>query len=187
MQKCKYLVVGANGEYYEKKNDTELYYFIKKVGIHNIGCNWNDSYRDFSPFEGYTYIGHYIRRNVYWLVLFNDNRIVSREHLVAVYEFGPIESERRNIRPYWRWYRRDVNYLGFRNGPVPYTGKGSGYNYHRNIRTTNERRQSLSCDREYVRSKRNHKNIPNTWDDIPRKDIHSRSWKNNKKRKQWMK
>lgn len=49
--------------------------------------------------------------------------------------------------------------------------------WYRNPRTTNERRNSQN---KYVRAKRNHKNIPNAWDDIP--ICHQKTWKKKRKK-----
>ena len=79
--------------------------------------------------------------------------------------------------------------LRFRFDPVPYTGNFKGYGcYYRNIKTTQERK--YACDPEhkpYIRGKRNFRNLPESWDDIPvsRYSI-KKSWKRTKKRKQWM-
>lgn len=44
----------------------------------------------------------------------------------------------------------------------------------------------IGAHEPYVRGKR--RNLPTDWDDIRRKDISDRSWKNNTKfRRQWMK
>lgn len=81
----------------------------------------------------------------------------------------------------------------FRNGPVPSTGKKSSYrNYFRHMRTTSERRISAisECDEELleygvrIRGRRNHKNLPNAWDDEYRRDINTRNWKKYRKH-QW--
>ncbi len=85
---------------------------------------------------------------------------------------------------YRRTYKKSDGYLGFRNGPVPYTGVNHGYNYYRNIKTTQERRLNYAYE-GYTRGKR--RNLPCSWDDINRSDVGiKQSWKKNKKRKQWM-
>ena len=55
----------------------------------------------------------------------------------------------------------------------------------RTVRTTQERAVSFAHS-AFVRAKRNHKNIPSSWDDITRSNVVNRSWKNNKIQKQWM-
>ena len=57
--------------------------------------------------------------------------------------------------------------------------------YYRNIRTTQELRW-ISGHEQYTRGKR--RNLPTAWEDILRKDVYDRSWKNNTRlRRQWMK
>ena len=86
------------------------------------------------------------------------------------------------------WYYKTIcshnNYLGFRNGPIPYTGKRGSYKWLRKVKTTQERRLNCAYP-EYTRGKR--RNLPSSWDDINRSDTFIRySWKKQKKRKQWM-
>jgi hypothetical protein len=52
------------------------------------------------------------------------------------------------------------------------------------MKTTQEKRMSLSCNKKYIRAKRNYKNLPDVWDDKPR-TRRTRGWKNSKKLKQW--
>ena len=85
----------------------------------------------------------------------------------------------------YSWRCEHVNYLGFRNGPVPHTGKRNSYrNNFRHIRTTQERRLNYAYP-EYTRGER--RNLPDLWYDKIRSDIYDKhSWKKQKKRKQWM-
>ena len=85
----------------------------------------------------------------------------------------------------WRYetISRHNNYLGFRNGPVPFTGKRGSYKWLRNIKTTQERRLNYAYP-EYTRGER--RNLPSSWEDIGRSDMRNKySWKKQKKRKQW--
>ena len=66
------------------------------------------------------------------------------------------------------------NFYYYRYDPVPGVHKYPKGHYYRRIRTTQERRWSC-FDHEYFRMKRNHKNIPNSWDDIQRH--FQRNWK----------
>ena len=86
----------------------------------------------------------------------------------------------------WKYdfLRKNPNYLGFRNGPVPCTGKRNKYHCFRHIKTTQEKRISLGYI-EYTRGKR--RNLPSSWEDIYRSDIQDKcSWKKQKKARQWM-
>lgn len=78
--------------------------------------------------------------------------------------------------------------VGFRNRPVPnIRSKAKKRNkYFRNPHTMNEKRWACIPEyREYVRPKRNHKNLVSAWDDIPRHQ--DKSWKRQKIKRQWMK
>jgi hypothetical protein len=140
----------------------------------NIGHNFNDTYTESS-------YGSLILRKI-------KVRYVVYDYLGRVIRKEVIKEALRTKEPYV--YTRHLyvpeNYLGFRNGPVPgVSNKYHFYNYYRRIKTTQERR--INCaHHKYTRGKR--RNLPSAWDDIARSDFtngHS-SWKNQKKRKQWM-
>lgn len=73
----------------------------------------------------------------------------------------------------------------YRSTPVPFTGgKRRRFKIIRKIKTTQERRKSIEHI-NFVRYKRNSKNLPNSYDDF-RRNVY-RGWKQqSKKRKQWM-
>lgn len=86
---------------------------------------------------------------------------------------------------HWKRYIHE-NYLGFRNGPVPYTGvRHRKYSsYYRNVRTTQELIMNIPHI-EYTRGKR--RNLPTSYDDIRCSDKFIKfSWKKQKKARQWM-
>ena len=90
----------------------------------------------------------------------------------------------RKLRRTWYWKSEHNNYPGFRNGPVPYTGKCLNSNWYRHPCTRQERRLNYAY-KGYTRGKR--RNLPTDWDDYGRADIRiKQSWKKRKKRKQWM-
>ena len=80
----------------------------------------------------------------------------------------------------------------FRVDPVPSTGRKRwrfGHFYRHANTCMQERRANVSAEEfdVYVRPKRGSNYLPDPWDDIPRSDCHiKKSWKKNKKRKQWM-
>ncbi len=82
----------------------------------------------------------------------------------------------------------------YRKGPVPSVG-GDHYNgrYYRQPKTNNERRATaafqLDSEENFVTIKKNNRAryLVSTYDDIPRFDSRIRSWKNTKKKHQWMK
>jgi hypothetical protein len=78
----------------------------------------------------------------------------------------------------------------YRCDPIPHTGihRCNMKKIFKYPKTTQERK--IACghitEKIYVRPTRNHKNIPNAWNDRHRTDIVNNSWKLKKKKKQWM-
>jgi len=88
---------------------------------------------------------------------------------------------------WYRLLRHDLILCNYRQSPVPGSGRSWRYGHHfRHPKTTQERRQSLAYP-EYHRGRRNNHNLPTTWDDYSRGNWNNKSWKAQKKRKQWMK
>ena len=97
-----------------------------------------------------------------------------------------------------RMYGRGYRYTGFssqasfryRYDPVPYTGINA-YRWgcwYKKFRVYKYERSLYNDHKEFVRSKRNPRNLPDPWDDIQRGDVGTRrSWKKKKIRKQYMK
>jgi hypothetical protein len=72
-------------------------------------------------------------------------------------------------------------------GPVPGTGGGPGGKCYRRIGTQSQRRQSFACPEEgevQPRARRNHRNLPNAWDDYLIAARDDRGWKRHR-RTQW--
>lgn len=77
----------------------------------------------------------------------------------------------------------------YRVDPVPGTGKYKFkfFNMYKTPKTANEKRKTFSCDKKYIRGKRRFWALPESWDDVVRSDRYNKkSWKKNKKKKQWM-
>lgn len=93
-----------------------------------------------------------------------------------------------------RFVVRGVGYSpeNFRNGAVPFTGRGYHSRIRRHVRTTAERRESawLAFDEEVAeagirgRAKRSFRILPEYRDDILRSDYYDNGWKSNRKT-QW--
>jgi hypothetical protein len=66
----------------------------------------------------------------------------------------------------------------------PGTKKWSGYRYFRHPRTTQERRK---YDKQYGRKRRSPRNLPNTYDDLIRRDRDDKSWKRHRRTQYKMK
>jgi hypothetical protein len=80
-------------------------------------------------------------------------------------------------------------FFNYRFDPVPFTGgyKNTVRSYYRHPKTTNERKQSCQkSTQQYIRSKRNFKNLINSYDDPYIADNKIRSWKRTKKIRQWV-
>ena len=80
---------------------------------------------------------------------------------------------------------KPVRCFRYRIDPVPFISiRKWRFQYsYKTPKTSNEKRQ---WDQQFGRTKRNPKNLPDPWDDWPRADRYDRSWKQKKKKKQWM-
>jgi hypothetical protein len=174
----------------------DLSYFVLKVGSWSFGNSFHDKRWSLKTRNyQFGYCRMYLREegeeellNVKYVVYDEDYNIVPCKVMDKLYRESARLSniyivERYNTR--WRW-RIHGNYPGFRNGPVPGTGRGGKYNYLRTPRTTQERRMAIA-HKEFTRGRRRFRTLPCAWDDLPRADRQDKhSWKKQKKRKQWM-
>lgn len=117
-------------------------------------------------------------------------------------ELGDIVSlkELREALPrhIYRWERRDalIKSAGFRQGPVPRTGKRRWRfaSFYRRPKTRQEIKESDSyfLDEDMIyyniksRAKRSSHSLPSSWDDVVRSDYGLKNWKNYRKT-QWKK
>lgn len=93
----------------------------------------------------------------------------------------------------WRWHVNNTKGCKYRRDPIPGTGvsRWSFSKYYRHPKTTSERRAAVGLcgdeDARYygvkVRPGRSCRNLPNTYDDVPR-SRRGRNWKQNRK-KRW--
>lgn len=97
---------------------------------------------------------------------------------VSVYEFFFFSCFLDVSSDFYKHYK-------YRQGPVPGIHKHGHYIGFRHPKTTQERKQHFT-NKKFVRAKRNANNLVDAWDDIFRSDTLSRTWKNTKKKKQWM-
>ena len=89
-----------------------------------------------------------------------------------------------------RWSHRQPIKCHYRCDPIPKTacGRWSMKHLFRHPKTTQERRWSYAYGK-YVRGRRKACNLPNLYDDICpcfNLALNRKSWKNNRKKKQWM-
>lgn len=81
---------------------------------------------------------------------------------------------------------KSCKYFKYRYDPVPNVHKYSNFSSYRKANTLQERKKYFEY-KEFVRAKRNFKNLPNSWSDLYRSDMINDNWKTSKKKKkQWM-
>lgn len=177
-----YYIFDCNKEKYFTLSMSELYHFVNSEGT--VFGNFPQQRREFKK-KILTY-------GVWW----NENMglrlikyIVYDEYMNLVdYEILDNFALKNRGRDHKQFRRSSFGNHEFRRGPVRWTG-GSRYrlyNYFRGPKTTAELRANCDPDYEqYVRPRR--KIIPTECYDVRRSDRDiKRSWKKNKKRKQWM-
>lgn len=191
MNTDKYYVVDRDGKYYEYSSFNELVGAFNTLGVMRVGNNFNDTYISYSNYSYYFGDGQRSERiPVDFVVLDYLNRIVQTYELqqaVALYIYDKeVTYQRQRVTRDWWRARLGKNYLGFRNGPVPRTGKARNRYSEllRRPKTTQEIRDN-SYDREFARGRRGKKYLPNHWDDILRSNYNNKSWKNQKNKRQW--
>lgn len=191
-KKENYYVLTRDNTYFEFKSYEGLLEWLRRRSIYwrskethgkidRIGNNWNDTCT--VPTGAWPHL-YSERQGVDYIVFDAYNRVVNVEDLIKDLDNLPEKtygSYRRRL-----WFRYRNNWLGFRNGPVPGVRKWRGGSGYRCMRTTQELRRN-SWDKKYARKRRCRKYLPNSWDDVSSgKWDCNRSWKKQKKRKQWM-
>jgi len=181
----RYFVLSKNGKLKQFDN------YLKLLEWFKLGYYWRHQHRPYYPEqEKIRKVGHNWNENCEYIVFDSLNRVVDAGRLAAdVKRLEEQEDERmanRRRRSISEWRIRN-NWLGFRNGPVPHTGYGNkaGGRGFKKMRTTQELRRN-SWDGRYARAKRTRRYLPNNWDDVRYGRRAYKSWKNQKKRKQWM-
>ena len=127
----------------------------------------------------------YIKKECWYDVYNGDLDLIPNERLckdIRLYTRRENKAKYR-ARENWIHFSYKANYLGFRNGPVPTTGKWGYMHCYSSPKTMQCIRDSKLYP-EYTRGKR--KYLPTAWDDVHRSDLRCRSWKNRKVRRQWM-
>lgn len=196
--KNHYYVLDRNNTYYKFDSYEKLLRWLdryrlvyhpwrnKKTGrIDRVGNSWSDT-RVIVRYNRWPLpFCERIREPVEFIVFDAHNRVVNLEYLSKDLEKLSQEKDSYSWRS-WQFRRIEKNWLGFRSGPVPHTGYGNkaGGSWYRRPRTTQELRRN-SWDYKHARKRRCKKLLPNAWDDLPRHS-RGRSWKRQKKRKQWM-
>lgn len=197
MQKYKYCVVSRYGFVIKFSDFSDLLEFVRTKHYGEFGNYFTEKRRQYvEP----------VKHSFTWSCSGREPVKVSTETelrpiIYVVYDeydnVVPVRSYEHSIyhhykqpNPIWRhhgnsWRVLHENYPGFRNGPVPYTGNDNWCfsNYYKTPRTTQELRWNCA-HKKYTRGKR--RSLPSSWSDYPRGDKYIKSWKKQKKRKQWM-
>lgn len=180
----KYYVFDRNWRHVEFTTYTEL------LGFLNICDNYRDTYcsLDEELVAKYSKYFYYIDKKQYWdYDVYNEEfNLLTTKKLrkdTTNFRYSRNKQEYRSHRPWWRrqyW----INYLGFRNGPIPKTGKP------RYVLSSDSGPRTMQCIRdaalypEYTRGKR--KYLPTIWETGDRSDYRMKSWKKRKVKRQWM-
>lgn len=186
----KIYLIEDNGDRWIYKNIYEAIKAIYKNGL--IERWW--------PHAGTCSIGEHHRGPDY--IDFNGQLCHTKWQFIVRTEFGDVITpndlrdiyyeNKRSKGYYYRWYKSRHNFV-YRDGAVPHTGKKSWRSYWRHPKTTAERRNAayMVHDEEMrehnikIRGRRSFCNLPSVYDDLGRTNVNSKSWKNQKRKRQW--
>ena len=180
MKSEKFYVLNKDNKYFEFNSWEELVKEFRKtwnrkipdLWFGNIGHNFNDSYVIPPPFGR---VIPYERKKVDYVIFDSQWRVVRKEELISAVE---------SYEPTYKYWRARRQPHVFRCDPVPGINCSRWGSYFRHPMTIGEIKANI-CDAEFVRGKR--KWLPTSYDDVKRSDkFIKRSWKKQKKRKQWM-
>ena len=178
----RYFILRDDGKFFQVNNYQGLLnwfktgYYSRRIQLD--GC----------PFE-VDLVGHHKNEVCKYIVFDSMNRVINAKILAndvkELEKHEDRERENRSNKKHKYIYRRvRKNWLGFRNGPVPYTGYGNKARRcgSKSISVIQEIRRN-SWDYKYTRARRSKKYLPRRW---YRSKNAYKSWKSQKKRKQWM-
>ena len=179
-----YYVFDRNNRHVEFDTYTDL------LGFLSICDNYRDCYHD--PDEvfvaKYSKYFYYIDKKQYWdYDVYNAefNRLITKKLRRDIRNYGYLRNkqEYRHRGDTWWWRYYGINYLGFRNGPIPKTGKPRYMQCDNSPRTMQCIRDAALYP-EYTRGRRKH--LPTIWETGGRSDYRMKSWKKRKVKSQWM-
>jgi len=157
-------------ENYQKFIETTSYYFVERCVV--------TTFRELPSKWLWVYLNE-----------LSDTLYIVRDSFGSV--FSPTEIlhdiKEYNITKHKEEYNARYNFV-FRSTPVPFTGvkRWKFRNFYKRPKTAQERRWNMA-HKKYARGRRSKKYLPDSWWDIPRSDSFvKRSWKKNKKKRQWM-
>ena len=140
-------------------------YWKEESNLSRIGHNWND--------------------NCDYIIYDKFGRVQHKTWLEKEVDKLP---EKRYKYKYRSWRYLEENWLGFRNGPVPYTRKYRGGRSQQPRNIMQEIRRNYGDDLQFVRKSR--KQVLRDLSDWDARDRNRwcryQSWKKQKKKKQWM-
>lgn len=170
------------GYFYREKSNCWWINDTSNRPFENIAHNVNDKKVSYSP-------------DIYTTVYTKRTKIIYDEDMVIV-NIADIKKALKDYKSnsernwYDKKWRRVVNYrFEFRVDPVPHvgTGRGGGSSYRKPKRNKNYFTKLQEFAEESSRARKGIFSASLWWDDCSyRKNSSNRSWKNKKKRKQWM-
>lgn len=163
------------------------HYKSKKALLKEVGYRWimNNVGKHFSEFSGWTPIctasgwvcGEPTYRHFKYIIRDGEGSCITHGDFAEL-----VAAKRRKV--YWlrmKWEKWNGE------GPVPGIGRPRGGHHFRRLKTINERRWSIPMVEEgepAPRARRNHTNLPTTWDDFQISSREDRNWKRYRKT-QW--
>jgi hypothetical protein len=167
--------------------DTEEYFTIKQCDLYHF-VNKEGTVFGNLPQQKRNFKKKVLTHGVWWNDCMGIRLIkyIVYDKFMNLVDYEVLEQWALNNKSGYKQF--SLNRLGtheFRNGPVPGIRKCGSYHYHRRPRTRNEMRSN--CDPDHINYIRKGRWLPSSWDDlkISSRDI-KRSWKKNKKKRQWM-
>lgn len=184
--------------YYIKDVGKDLYYtyttkerFLQEVAqldINDIGHNENDTYRATKGYwrtigeESY-WVEYHSKESIRFILYENDtvlNKFITKAEATLWVEYETAKRDRR--------YKKKIlygHYFEYRKDPVPHIRCHWGGRYYRKIKR-GKREYILMLDLNVKKGRiANKKYLVKSWGDDHIR-CYSKSWKDNKKRKQWM-
>ena len=100
-----------------------------------------------------------------------------RDEVIRRYKESIGATRKWNRTPWWA----DKVKVEFRRDPIPYTGAKYRGHYYRRPKSMNEKRKAADVEyKQYVKPKRNVRNLPDAWDDEKVRHI-EKCWKSQSK------
>lgn len=174
---------------FEGNSFEELLIFVAKRGdsfFDNITMNYNDKWHYENPWNRKE--DKFFQRR--YMILDNYGRIIDLRYFrdeISRIDLNKLKEQEYENRVHKGYSSYLNNKFVYRFDPVPGVHKYPHSRWFRRPRTTQERRMNLDPDHaRYSRKRRSFSSLVNSWHDEPISRRFDRSWKTNKKSKQWM-